>query len=287
VCNPDGSFTGTHSFQDAGLASIGDIDADGDVDLLLLEQPEPFSGPPTKLHAELNVGDGTFAAGPIFELSLTNGFRVAGVTDLDLDGLADLALQDNFPPELRLLRGAGDGSFASQGAHVSLSASQGVGQDLLADLDGDGRTDVVSTLIGGAGTPAILTSMNETYPAGGPLLDLGQQLEGQQWPIQIAAGSFAGGTPFSFKLSGAIAGGSAFHVVGLTTLNAPFKGGTMVPLPFLITGPWPVNAQGEASIAGLWPSGPAGLTILAQFWMADAAGPAGFAASSCVQVVTQ
>ena len=287
VCNPDGSFTGTQQFQDVDLASTGDVDGDGDVDVLFLEQPGLFEGPPTKLHALLNAGDGTLTEGPIFELSLTNGFRVAGVTDLDGDGVPDLALQESFPPELRLLRGAGDGSFANEGAHVSLSASQGVGQDLLADLDGDDRADVISTLSGGAGSPAILTSMNETYPAGGPLLDLGKQLEGQTWPIQVAAGSFASGTPFAFGLSNAPPAGSAFHVVGLTALNAPFKGGTMVPLPFLITGPWPINAQGQASIAGLWPSGPAGLQILAQFWMADAAGPAGFASSSAVRVVTQ
>ena len=134
---------------------------------------------------------------------------------------------------------------------------------------------------------AFVISMNRTYVAGGPLLDLGHQLEGLQWPIQIASGSFSSGTPFSFKLSGAPAGGSAFHVVGFTALNAAFKGGAMVPLPFLITGPWPVNGQGNASIAGPWPSSPAGVHILAQFWMADAAGPVGFAASSCVQVTTQ
>ena len=287
VCNIDGSFSGTASWQDERLRGTGDVDGDGDLDLQLMHENPLFGPPNSLLSTKLNLGNGQFAAGPSFDLPLPNSFSVAGVEDLDGDGQADIALQEGFPPDLRVLAGHGDGSFATDGAHVSFSDIQGLTGGLLADFDGDGRDDFGALRIGGTLPPAIMISMNRTYPVGGPLLDLGHQLEGQQWPIQVAAGAFAGGTPFSFKLAGAPAGGSAFHVVGFSELNATFKGGTLVPLPFLITGPWPVNGQGQASIAGNWPNGPAGVSIYAQFWMADAAGPAGFAASSCVRVVTQ
>ena len=98
-------------------------------------------------------------------------------------------------------------------------------------------------------------------------------------------GSFATGTPFSFALHGAVPGVFAYHVIGISQLNAPFKGGTMVPAPLLLSGPFLVSAQGELLLAGNWPAAPSGLALVLQFWFADAAGPKGFAASSGVEIV--
>ena len=101
------------------------------------------------------------------------------MADLDADGQSDLVIAEHSPSELRVLRGGGDGSFDAAGAHVSISASQTLNQRLLVDVDGDGRMDFGGLLGAGTATPAFVTSLNHTYPAGGPLLDLGHQLEGR------------------------------------------------------------------------------------------------------------
>ena len=117
-------------------------------------------------------------------------------------------------------------------------------------------------------------------------LDLGHQLQGSLWPIQVASGSFLGGQPFAFALSDAPPSSTAFLIVGFTQLLAPFKGGVMVPFPSLISGPWPTSAGGQLTLAGTWPTAPSGVELDFQFWMPDAAGTAGFAASSGVRLIT-
>jgi hypothetical protein len=58
----------------------------------------------------------------------------------------------------------------------------------------------------------------------------------------------------------------------------------MVPMPNLLSGPWPTTSSGTLLIAGSWPMGvPPGFQIAAQFWFPSSA-VAGFAASSGVLV---
>ena len=91
------------------------------------------------------------------------------------------------------------------------------------------------------------------------------------------------GTPFSFRLLNGVPTGSAFHFVGLAALNAPFKGGTMIPVPQLVNGPFPLDGTGALTLAGTWPAGGSGLTLWAQFWMPNGGGPVGFIATSGVR----
>jgi hypothetical protein len=170
---------------------------------------------------------------------------------------------------------------------VSLSDTVGGGISQLADFDGDGRLDVTCSMGNLTSAPFQVVSLNRTYPAGGPLLDLGHALKGgHDWPIQIAEGSFLPGKAFGFALSGAPANGFVHHVVGLSQLGAPFKGGTMMPAPFLITGPWPTSPAGTLHLTSVWPPGPSGFELVFQFWFADAGGPHGYAASSGVRLIT-
>ena len=71
----------------------------------------------------------------------------------------------------------------------------------------------------------------------------------------------------------------------MATGTVPFKGGTLVPDPFIIvyafgfaTGP-----DGEFDLSAIWPGGvPPGFSFYYQHWVTDPAGPAGFAASNAV-----
>ena len=65
VCNVDGTFTGTASFSQSKLAATGDLDGDGDTDLLLLAVPDGLGNPPPSLvTSQLNLGNGSLATGP-------------------------------------------------------------------------------------------------------------------------------------------------------------------------------------------------------------------------------
>ncbi|HZL98876.1 MAG TPA: VCBS repeat-containing protein [Planctomycetota bacterium] len=229
--------------------------------------------------------DGTLGAGQVFPTFFVP-FAVA-VGDLDDDGVADVVLGRNGIPaeqditatlgDLLALRGNGDGTFQTGSlvvSHVPQPRSLALG-----DLDGDGRTDVaVAAFQPSHGTRVLL---NHTYESGSPFLDLGGALAGSNgYPIQLASGTLVAGQPFAFKLHAGPPGGLGFHIVGLSRIDAPFKGGVMIPMPNLINGPFPLGAAGELTLAGNWPAGGSGLTLYAQFWMPNGGGPFGFVASS-------
>jgi hypothetical protein len=86
----------------------------------------------------------------------------------------------------------------------------------------------------------------------------------------------------AFNLAGAKPFSPSWLVVGVSALNAPFKGGVMVPFPYfgfqLLT-----DFFGAAAFGGLWPGGvPTGFVTYFQWWMLDPGGPQGFAASNAL-----
>ena len=264
----------------AGLGlALADVNGDGRADAL------------TPTEVRLALPDGTLAA----PLPLASGFvpmRVAA-GDLDGDGLVDAVVSrndiaDEFQPsspsstfgDVLLLRGLGDGSFQAPvvASHVPQTRSLAV-----ADVDLDGRLDVLAARLVDH-DQSLTTLLNHTYAPGSPFTDLGGALGGSNgYPIQLASGALVAGQPFSFKLFHGPPNGAAFHIVGLAALNAPFKGGTLIPFPHLVNGPLPLNAQGAINLAALWPAGGSGLTLWVQFWMPNGGGPVGFVASSGVR----
>ena len=285
IGQPGGSFIPTWSLGDAALGRLGDIDMGTGLDLVTLGS----SGGVAAVTAHLGVGDGTFVTGAASEIATTVGVSICGLSDLDQNYITELVAVREVPAELWVMRGDGLGTFATN-AKVTLAPGAptlAAGAGLLGDFDeGGGPLNFDAIVPVGLGTPSSSVSVcfNRTY-LHGPQQDLGHQLKGTNWPIQVVEGSFVAGQPFSFRLSCAVPLGSAVLVAGLSQLEAPFKGGTMVPHPFLIAGPLPVSASGEITLSGAaWPGGPFGLELFLQYWVADPAGPAGFAASSGVRV---
>jgi hypothetical protein len=106
-------------------------------------------------------------------------------------------------------------------------------------------------------------------------------------PTLTGSGLLLGGDALSLTLASARPNASAFLITGFSGLFAPFKGGTLVPNPDLILGPFPTSGAGQLVLPGTWPTGvPEMLTLWFQMWIQDAAGPAGFAASNGVSVLT-
>ena len=232
--------------------------------------------------------DGSFAAGQVFPAAFVP-YAVA-VGDLDGDGLADVVVGRNGITaemdttatlgDLLAMRGNGDGTFQTPAlivSHVPQPRSLALG-----DFDGDARADVVAAVFQPSDGLRVLR--NRTYEPGSPFLDVGGALAGSNgYPIQIASGTLRTGQPFAFKLQSGPPSGSAWHIVGLSALNAPFKGGTMIPSITLVNGPFPLNASGALTLAGNWPTGGSGLTLWVQYWMPNGGGPAGFVASTGVR----
>jgi len=116
-----------------------------------------------------------------------------------------------------------------------------------------------------------------------PWFGLGGALAGAAGdPVLEGAGMTTAGTPVTVTLTDALPGAPATLVVGGSQLDAPFKGGTLVPATQLLVA-LVTDAAGGLELAGTWPAGvPSGAQVFVQVWIADPAGPAGFAASNAV-----
>jgi FG-GAP-like repeat len=248
----------------------GDVDLDGDLDIVCGSGGILGGGV-----VFLNDGTGHVTAQP--PLFVSHAPVDVAIGDLDNDGLPDLLLAQQY-------------TFEEKGGVAFLAGSSGfdVIEEFvlpfntldveLGDLDLDGVPDVVAAL-GNSQSAHVLLSRR------GPFDDLQHPLAGAHgFARQTAEGTMQGGEPFAFRLADAPSFSGAFHIVGLSELNAPFKGGVLVPTPNLINGPLPVTGAGTLELAGPWVPGlPSGLELYLQFWWADAGGPKGFAASRALR----
>jgi hypothetical protein len=100
--------------------------------------------------------------------------------------------------------------------------------------------------------------------------------------LQVCGETLASGGEAILSISGAPAFAPLLLVTGLEFGPTPFKGGTLVPVPVLLTILMPVNGAGGLSLTV--PGGGGPLTVFVQAAIADAALPQGVALSNVVQV---
>lgn len=105
-------------------------------------------------------------------------------------------------------------------------------------------------------------------------------------PTAGGTGTLKPGDPVSITVGNALPAAMAFLVTGFTRLDAPFKGGTMIPdVNFLL--PLATGPTGAVTAYGNWPSGvPSGFALYFQWWIQDPAGPMGFSASNGLKGTT-
>jgi Tol biopolymer transport system component len=117
--------------------------------------------------------------------------------------------------------------------------------------------------------------------------DLGHGLAGSNGtPTLAATGKPLAGDAVSWLLGDAKPSAPSALIIGNTNASAPFKGGTLVPLPQVLI-PATTSAAGGAAFAATWPPGvPADTVLYFQWWIEDQAGPAGFAASTALQLTS-
>jgi len=117
--------------------------------------------------------------------------------------------------------------------------------------------------------------------------DLGHAKVGIKGLPQLTGhGVLFDGNDVSVELSDAKGSSTAILVFGLAQINAPFKGGVLVPQP-LVTVPMPTNSGGNAQLPFIFPAGvPAGISLYFQFWIQDPSASNSYSASNGLRGVT-
>ena len=134
----------TTAFSSAG-ASFGDVDNDGDLDLLLGDTGPVFNGPPGgRPQLYFNDGTGNFTQSPQLPTPLKVGHLDVDFVDIDLDWDLDIysTNRGNSPGGIHhLLLNDGTGQF-TDASSVIPNTSGNVYESDLADLDGDADMDL-------------------------------------------------------------------------------------------------------------------------------------------------
>jgi hypothetical protein len=290
---------------DFGLSidGAGDVDGDGLADAIV-----STLRPSNRLVEVLRGTDGAvlyeyddwaFVSTAESSVAPEIGRDVAGVGDVDDDGRDDFMFSAG--PALPGTGGygavivcsgrSGDILHAIHGEfHVTTfyhDVDFGASIDVIGDLDGDGRVELVVGSAGGLGNDP---QPGRVRTAGIPLVwaDLGHGLAGAGGvPTLQPMGLLQGDTPWKLVVSGGALLANTVVVLGLSELSAPFKGGVLVPQPDILIGGLVTGAAGELSLQGTWPPGtPADVPFWLQAWIADGGAPAGFAATNGVRGIT-
>ena len=145
----DGTFTAGPTLAAGTLPdaiAVGDLNHDGIADIAVADDDSGVLGTST-VTVLLGHGDGTFSPAAAFtsDPTLTGvaDLRSVAIGDLDNDGTPDLVVVGGNG-DVSVLLGNGDGTFklGSQSAGVTPNlVSQSIA---LADVDGDGRTDILT-----------------------------------------------------------------------------------------------------------------------------------------------
>ncbi len=185
-------------------------------------------------------------------------------------------------------RDSGDnGAVSADVADLDLDGD--TAEPMPLDLDGTGRfADDVSMPDKGVGATPVVDMGCYEHSA---WRNLGSSLSGIAGaPVLVGHGPLVRNTVAQIVVTNVAPGAGGFLLGGTHALNAPFKGGSVVPDPYSLGGfAWPVlaDASGALSVDDRWPPGThSGFTIYLQVWMVDPSAPLGVQASNAVLGVT-
>lgn len=142
-------------FVDPTALVVGDVDGDGDPDLLVAEAGSGGIANPCRVL--FNIGSGTFTAG--VPLPISTRLRTLTLGDLDADGDLDVVTGPDQTGNTEVLRNDGTGVFSAIG---SLPLSDATAQ-YLVDLDDDGDLDLLHRAAAGSSSRMARNNGNGTF----------------------------------------------------------------------------------------------------------------------------
>ncbi len=223
------------------------------------------------------TGDGNLMPPSAIHLgNATTSGLAAG--DFDGDGIVDLVTTESASDSVVVLLGQPGGTFVSEGTY---SCGKGPQFVAAADLDWDGKLDLVTANQTG-NTVSVLINQKPT-----PWSKVGAPLLGSAgYPSLIGAGPLTPGSSGALTLSAALPTSPAVLLLALTSTPAPFKGGTLVPVPVLSALPFATPTTGTIPFAwSSWPAGLSGLSFYFQYAIEDAGAVHGVSLSNAVKAL--
>lgn len=208
----------------------------------------------------------------------TNAFVVAYRMDINMNGNCTNGYSANF--------------FTDNGGGGGCNT---LPQTSLIDIAGQGWRDAsTATVLGFPLCPIffngnwVIRACTEDVGGTGQFVDVGNGLSGFFAPSMTGEGSLLAGGNFSVTMTQQPISRTGYFFFDLFALNAPFKGGVLVPgTTFLVVFPTPPAVFQETTFPAVMPPGvPSGTSIWCQAWYVDAGGPAGASATNGLQLIT-
>ena len=121
-----------------------------------------------------------------------------------------------------------------------------------------------------------------------PFVGVAGALEGLNGEPRLEGhGTLVAGSSGSIELTNAKGSAAVALFVGLAQAAAPFKGGVLVPVPWLLQLPLGTPPNGALTLPwASWPSGLSGVPLYFQYAIQDATGPKGFSLSNALKATS-
>jgi len=255
-----------------------DVDGDGDLDILLANNANQGNW---LFRNVLGVPD-THA--PSFEAVTVQGDKPNGT-----DAVIHAAVRDNAPMQLFRFFEATLVYTVNGGVPQSLAMFHQGGQQYRGAIPAQTNATVeyhieVTDLAGNSGVSQTHNFEQGTVGAE-PWTDLGNGLAGVAGiPALVGTGPLTAGSAGALTLTNAAPSSVCALFVSLSSAPAPFKCGTLVPVPVALQLTLVTNGSGALPLAwGSWPNGLSGASLYFQYAIADGAAVCGTALSNAVR----
>jgi hypothetical protein len=190
--NGDGTFQTSVTYDTGGnqpfSVAVADLNGDGNPDIAVANSCVIVGNtcPYTTVGILLGNGDGTFQPVVTYDPGVTESTAIA-IADVNGDAKPDLVIAaiGNFPEELSVLFGNGDGTFQSAALFPTLFAPYAVA---VADVNGDTRADIV-TAGNGPAVGVLLGNGDGTFQ---PVVLYGSGVSVGGWPNSVAVADLNG-----------------------------------------------------------------------------------------------
>ncbi|RKY21302.1 MAG: hypothetical protein DRQ55_04785 [Planctomycetota bacterium] len=161
------------------------------------------------------------------------------------------------------------------------------GIDDLLDLYTSELDYLTSFQIGGAAFASLYLGLVGSYPGVNGWPSVGSVLPGSSgYPGLLVAGPLSTASVNLVDVSGALPGALVWLVIGAPRIDAPFKGGVMIPEPLSMM-PLMTDGLGHAHLPWLQlVPVPAGVDVFVQAWFVDPGVAQGWAATAGAQGIT-